>query len=251
MTKVIALYVVANEEHSIRASIRSVKAYVDGIVIIDSIFTSQPPDYAKGLPHSSDSTMWEARRAAVAVDPKPVFAYHQAERRLSEPEARNLGLTYVEDGDWILIIDGDEILYGDHAHLQDLFDDLRATSVTTPASDSIDVGVFTTAIAFPGMAPDIDVHTYAYGPLISTLGYMPRLVRKSQGLHYTVAPGMVTPALTRADGTYVGSPEHRVGQAVLRASLHECFILNDHVRQSYQGYQDDYVWETAARRPVE
>src|SRR5213075_2987439 len=100
--EIVACYVVANEADHLADSMRSVKAYVDRFVIVDSLFRTNP------LPgtHSTDSTKEVAQRAAGVVP----LLYIESQERLSEPEARNLYLTVTRDA-WILVMDGDEQMY--------------------------------------------------------------------------------------------------------------------------------------------
>src|SRR5205814_6545341 len=105
----------------------------------------------------------------------------ESQERLSEPEARNLYLTVTRDA-WILVMDGDEQMYGDHDAVMQLFTDVRQGL----HRDGVELSVFTVAVNFNGNAPDMDRESYETNPLISTRGTQARLLKNSvqRGLVY-------------------------------------------------------------------
>lgn len=226
MKDIVACYVVANEAEHIAESIRSVKAYVDRFVIVDSLFETNP------LPgtHSTDDTRRVAHTAAAG---KPLD-YIVSDERLDEPTARNLYLA-ASRGDWILVMDGDEQLYGDHARVLELFEDVRAEKIW----DGVLLAVYTVAVNFNGNAPEMDELSYEVNPLISTRGEQARLLDNAaeRGLTYRHTPLGIGHVAFDRHGLFAS------GDAPYRD---EAFIINHHTRQSYEGYQRDYVWERAA-----
>lgn len=222
-----ALYVAANEGANIAESMRSVKAYVDSFVVIDSIFVSNP---AEGT-HSLDDQREVCERVAA---PLPL-AYFQSGGKMTETAARNLALSYLQPGDWGFIIDGDECLYGEHLPIVSLRyameDDGLLLSVAVP--------VYTTAILHEGDAPSMSRDDHSFKPIISTSSFMVRFFRMVEGLHYELPSGHITPMLTTAEGE------------VLTPSLEfdYAFIINRHATQPFDVYQNDYVWEIGARQP--
>ena len=221
-----ALYVAANEGRNIAESMRSVKAYVDRFVIVDSIFASNPDPAT----HSTDDQWAEVARAGRGK----LLTYVKSDAKMTETEARNLALSYLEPGDWGLIIDGDECLYGDHAALLSL-----RIAMDDPLLLSVAIPVYTTAVLHNGDAPSMTVDEYETKPLISTSSFMVRFVRKTDGLHYELPSGHITPMLVDGSG------------AVLTPSLEFdfAFLINRHATQPFDVYQNDYVWETGARAP--
>ena len=81
MSKIWACYVVFNEEQNIARSMRSVQAYVDGFIIIDTCFPSNPVDAT----NSTDNTMVEAGNACGNKE----LIYIAESKRMCEQEARN------------------------------------------------------------------------------------------------------------------------------------------------------------------
>lgn len=221
--RVIACYVVANEAEHLAESLRSVKAYVDGYVIVDSLFTTNP------LPgtHSSDAT----RAVAEAVCAPLPLTYIESDERLTEPQARNRYLSETE-GDWCLMLDGDEQLYGEYADILRLMERVRYGRIPK----AVDVPVYTVAVNFNGNAPEMSRAEYERNPLISTMGYQPRLFH-NVGLHYDYDAGRgFGGALLDGSGYLQG-----------RRKASEMLIINHHVRQSFESYQNDFTWEHGTR----
>lgn len=229
---------------------RSVKAYVDRFVVIDSVFASNPLRTADGnwATHSTDNTKEVAHRVAAAWPPKPLD-YRESGARLIESYARNAYLELVEPPDWVLIIDGDEVLYGDHAQIDKIFTAIRIAAIS---SESISIPVYTTAVNVPKAAPDITEEEFSLNPVISTMGWMPRLVATAKNLRYEVpALGYGTPILahswpggtaTSAAGFVPPKVVHLQPTAAVAAG--DMFLINNHIRQSLDSYKNDYAWET-------
>lgn len=226
MSEIVACYVVANEAAHLAESIRSCKAYVDRYVIIDSLFTTSP---LEGVA-STDGTRQVAERACAG---KPLD-YVVPGRRLTEPEARNEYLARTR-GDWVLIIDGDEQLLGDHQSVLALADTLRRST----SGVALDVAVYTVAVNANGNAPDLGPEVYDTAPLITTVGRQARLVRNVPELElgYRISPIGLGHTMYDRLGRYVGA---------LATPVHSLFIVNHHTRQPYAGYLADYEWETRA-----
>jgi glycosyltransferase involved in cell wall biosynthesis len=224
--EIVACYVVANEADHIAESLRSVKAYVDRYVIVDSLFVDNPQQGT----HSSDATR---SVALAACEGRPV-QYIESTERLHEPEARNRYLEQTVD-DWVLQMDGDEQLYGDHAGILDLLARVRLGRVVR----GVDIPVYTVAVNFNGQADEMDAESYATNPLISTRGYQPRLF-ENRGVHYAYDGG------THGFGAALYRDKRYLEGSVKTA---DALIINHHTRQSFESYQNDYLWETAASRP--
>lgn len=220
-----ACYVVANEADVIADSIRSLKAYVDRFVFVDSVFTANPIDAT----HSTDDTREICERVA---HPVPV-TYIESDRKLTQEEARNRYLDEVPYGDWIVNLDGDEVLYADH------FTVLEVLAWLQHGRDvqAINVPILSAAVLNNGMAADISPETYAMAPVVHTIGHAPRFFQRHPGRRYReyVAPN----GIVDNQGLYDGNR--------LLASMaprdDRLLIVNHHVRQSWAGYQADAVWE--------
>src|SRR5674476_203053 len=105
-----ACYAIWNEEQTIAASMRSVKAYVDRFIVVDGAYASNP---APGPVVSTDETWTIIERIA---HPLPLI-YIPPPKRMVEHEARNLYLAAAASGEWLWLLDGDEILYGDYEEI--------------------------------------------------------------------------------------------------------------------------------------
>lgn len=235
MVDIVACYVVCNEQDSIAESIRSVKAYVDRFVIIDAAFLSSP--LPPEVTHSTDLTHQVATQICAAEPSRPLH-YVEAAARLPQFYARNAYLEFVQPPDWVFVLDGDEIFYGNHLDVQTTFEKIRTGSI----KQSLALPVYTTAVLADKMAPDITPDEFAQAPLISAMGYAPRLFAAAPNLRYLAPLGTSTPTLT-----YIGEPGGWPSQPlwpVHNASPDSIFLINHHVRQTYQGYLDDYAWST-------
>lgn len=223
MSQVVACYVAWNEAGQIAESLRSVKAYVDRYVVVDAVFDANP---AAGT-HSADGT----RDICESICAPVPLTYIESDVRLTQDVARNRYLDELDEGDWPLIIDGDEVLYGDHDEALALFDEIRA-GIDTHA---LLVPVYTTAVLFDGNAPDVTVAAYATNPTVHTWGWQPRLFQNWKALRYRVNQFGVPHGVYDETGEFVG-----------QGGLYEkrVFLINHHVRQSYTGYQNDYARET-------
>ncbi len=219
-----AAYVAFNEEAAIAESMRSVKAYVDRFVIIDSAFASNP---RPGPIHSTDHTRYVAAR--IAGD-KPL-AYIMPTAPLYEDQARDLYLDAVKRDDWLLIIDADEVLCGDHDAILELIASLP------DRKEAVSLAVFTNAVLFDGNADEMSPDHYETGPIISTVGMMPRLVRNVAGLRHR----RVLDANGRASFSSLWVGDRLLDERASDAA----FLINRHVAQSYDGYLDDFRWESA------
>lgn len=217
---IVAAYCVFNEEALIAESIRSVKAFVDRFIFIDAAFRSNP------LPatHSTDRTREVAERA---VYPLPL-TYHEADSKMELDAARNLALRLMDDDDWALIIDGDETLLGERDEIRGLFNEIRRRERVEP----VGMSVFSSALVFDGHAPAIDSDAYQTLSVVYTRGRQVRLVQAS-GLTWQLVPN---------GGSY---GMYRDGHLVKAPADPRLVMVNHRTRQTFDAYQNDYVWETA------
>jgi glycosyltransferase involved in cell wall biosynthesis len=243
--------VVCNEAASLGESIRSLKAYVDRFVIIDAAFLHSP------LPleatHSTDDTRAVATAACAAHPSKPLH-YVESAARLPQFYARNAYLEFIQPPDWVFVVDGDEVFYGDHYEILATFAAIREGRI----NHSLALPVYTTAINVDKMADEVTPDEFTTAPIIATMGYMPRLFAAATNLRYTVPAGASTPALTFLNdgvtpgiGTFadpLGAPVQRLPNQYLwpvhNAPPGNLFLINHHSRQSFDGYLDDYAWAT-------
>lgn len=218
--KLTALYVAVNEEARIAESIRSVKAYADRIVVVDCVFEGNPTPGASSSDHQREA----AELGADGVE----LVYVVPGERLAEHEARNLALSWVPMSEWAIILDADEVLYGQHSAIAPLL-----ASPTEPLA----LRVYTTAVLFRGSAMDMDAETYGRAPLINTAGTQTKVVQRSSYLEtrrVEVAPGHFT-----YDDLYLRG-EYLTGRLV-----DEPFVVNHRIRKSHDEYQTTYLWERA------
>jgi hypothetical protein len=205
----------------ISESLRSVKAYVDRFVIVDSVFTSNSIDAT----HSTDKTREICERVCDPIS----LTYIESDRKLTEQDARNRYLQEVEDEDWVLWLDGDEVLYGNHKDVLALFNQIREGAIRDCAS----ISVYTTAVFFHGLGVDMPADAYDTNPLISTVGYMTKLYQKQKGFHYKNDPLVSEHAVYDENDRLVTNGLNN------RASF--MFVINHHTRQTHQEYVADYI----------
>jgi glycosyltransferase involved in cell wall biosynthesis len=226
--KLVASYVVFNEARLISESLRSVKAYVDRYVIVDSAFTSNPIDAT----HSTDTTRKVCERVCHPVP----LTYLESSRKLTEQAARNTYLTQVQDDDWILWLDGDEVLYGNHKDALALFNQIRDGTVR----DCVSILVYTSAVFFHGLGVDMPATAYCLNPLITTTGFMTKLYQKRKGYHHKDQADVLEHAVYDAEDQLVtNGVNNRVSNI---------FAINHHTRQSHKEYVEDCVRALAQRR---
>lgn len=235
MASVAACYVAHGEPELLVESIRSVKPYVDRVIIVDGLFHGNPGDDV------NERIQQKIVADAICEAPpaRPLEYYDMGFEPVSELEARSTYLQLLEADEWGLVIDSDELLIGDHPRAHALFNALRDgadASDLYPIMRAALVPIYTVAVNIPKYAPDISEAEYVTAPLLSTRGFQPRLFRNSSKLTYRLPPGAITPALALVDGGLLG--------ADFRVEHGEFLILNYHVRQSLSSYQRDYAWET-------
>lgn len=246
MTKIVACYAICNEASTIAESIRSIKAYVDQIVVIDAAFVSNPLDFPPGAAHSTDGTRGIVE-AIARMTPALPLTYLEASSKMTQLAARNAYLNLVEPPDWVFVIDGDEVLYGDHAQILATLNAIRAGQLL----HSLAMPVYTVAVNVEKMAPDVTAREFARAPLISTMGLMPRLFAARATLRYT-APRpnpSSTPALTFLADRAAGRLEDTYLFPANNAPPDSMFLINHHTRQSLDGYLNDYHWATHRVEP--
>lgn len=236
---IVACMTVFNEEEQFSEAIRSIKSYVDRFVIVDVVFDTNPVDAT----HSTDGT-----RAAAEKLCKPVpLTYIESDRKLPENTARNLYLNALEPGDWALVIDGDEVLYGGHSQIVALVDGIRAGQFSPPErrpglhEHAIGIPVYTQMIQTAGTADRVSRKTYDLAPIICSVGIMARFFevgdpRYPNGrIRYPDGPS--NQGLSRY-GKWVGQPA---------AVVSDVLMVNHRVRQSHAGYLNDHKWLSKVR----
>lgn len=216
---IVATYVVFNEAELIAESIRSVKAYVDRFVFVDSAFRSHPSEAT----HSTDRTR---QIAEAACHPLPV-TYVESDRKMELDEARNLSHSLLEPGDWAFTIDGDETLLADRTEADEVVDEIRRGYLREP----IRIGVYNAVLAFKGRAPAISEEQYGVLPVQYTHGVQPRLFPVA-GSEWKLVPNGSSYGLYHNGSLPRGRIDRRMT------------IVNHRTRQLYSIYQDDYVWES-------
>ncbi|MCJ7768352.1 hypothetical protein MUP79_08180 [Candidatus Bathyarchaeota archaeon] len=217
--KIIACYSVWNEERLIAESLRSVKAYVDGYVIVDSVYSSNPIQAT----HSTDKTREVCERTCAPLS----LTYLESADKTSIKIARERYLKAVPEGDMVFVIDGDEVLYGNHSDILSLFESMRTGKI----QKALSIPVYTTAVLAHAMAKDVTPEVYATNPLISTVGYMTRFFQNEAGIYH------------KALGIY--DKNHFMMIDGKRNRTDKMFIVNHHTRQSHSEYVNDCIWEVA------
>jgi glycosyltransferase involved in cell wall biosynthesis len=226
--QLVACYAAWNEEQLIAESMRSVKEYVDRFVVVDAVFETNEVD-------AVGSTDRQREVVEAVAAPKPL-TYLSFDHKVPEHEARNRYLEELADGDWALVIDGDEVLYGAHEDVQRLVDRIKAGELDGDAHHAaVGVWVLTQMLRFAGSAPEVTAEAYATGPIVCSGGWMARLFRADAGLRYPALPS--NRGLFR-DGAWVGQPAERAGWV---------FLVNHHLRQSHAEYVADHRWLAQVR----
>jgi hypothetical protein len=221
----IACYVACNEADVIAESLRSVKAYVERFVVVDAVFSANPLEAT----HSTDNQREVCERICAPVP----LTYIEADRKLPQEAARNRYLDEVPEGEWIVNLDGDEVLYVDYFVALEVMSWLQHGNDV----DAINVPILSAAVLNTGMALDIAQDTYETAPIVHTQGYAPRFFRNRAALRYReyIAPN----GIVDNQGLYEGT-KLLASKAPRDARM---TIVNHHVRQSWQGYQADAIWE--------
>jgi len=232
---IVACMVVHNEAETIAHAIRSVKAYVDRFVVVDAVFDTNPVEAVR----STDDTHAVAHRM---TEGKPL-TYWQGTSKIEENVARNLYLDELAPGDWALVVDGDEVLYGGHAQIEALIERIRAgeiPAVPIPGMHNRAVGipVYTQRVHVNGSALDVTLEQYETAPITCSVGVMARFFEVDPGIRYPEGPS--NQGLFR-DGRWVGRPAHVVS---------DVFMVNHRIRQSHEAYQADYEWLSKVREAV-
>jgi hypothetical protein len=263
LSQIVACYAICDEADTIAESVRSLKAYVDRFVVIDSSFLSNP----KPATHSMDGTRLIVEALCASPPARPLI-YIASDAKLLQYYARNAYLELVPTDDWVFVVDGDEVLYGDYYATHELFDQLRAPRpqpLPQPLGEPepfypyevVSIPVYTTAINIDKHAPDITELEYTTRPLVSTMGYMPRLFRSKPNLRYTIGPGASTPVLTYLANLNESRPgveiepvnRYLLAPVEVQAPPTGLFLINHHTRQSLASYHIDYEWETKGVLP--
>jgi len=227
-----ACYVVCNEADVIADSIRSVKAYVDRFVFIDSVFTANPMDAT----HSTDDTRGVCERMAYPVP----IEYVESDRKLTQEAARNEYLDRVPKGDWVFNLDGDEVLYSDYTVTREVLSWLQFGKDGVKA---LAIPILSAGVLNNGFAIDVTPHDYETAAVVHSLGYAPRIFQNRPTLRYReyIAPN----GIADNQGAWEGD-RTLYSRAVKDGRL---MLVNHHVRQSYEGYQADAIWEALNNLP--
>ena len=224
--KLVACLAVWNEAVLIADSLRSVKAYVDRYVVVDSVFSHNP---VQGM-RSTDNTRAICERIC---SPLPL-TYLTPDRKMEQDSARNLYIDALDDDDWGLVIDGDEVLCGAHS-------DVLATVgliKTGNFPESLAVRVYSSGVLFHGNALDVPEDTYETAPVVHSVGWQARFFRSGRWRYRRNALG-IAHGLYDSDGMFIGKTQERTDGV---------FLINRHVAQPWTSYQHDYIWETEQRR---
>ncbi len=220
--KIIACYIVCNEETLIADSIRSVKAYVDGFVIYDSAFIVNPISAT----HSTDRTREICEKVCV---PLPL-TYIEATEKTTLQTARTRCQEQVAEGDWVLIIDADECLYGNHKDILAILEQIK----TGQLQKVVSFPVYTTAVLFHGMGKDMPPDQYELNPVINTGDYMTRFFQNEKGMYWQDLGLRDKTGYMVIDGK--------------RNRTDKMFIINHHTRQRYDYYVNNCIREIAERK---
>ena len=216
--RVVATYVIFEEEEQIAESVRTMKDLVDAFVFVDAAFTYNPVE----VTHSTDDTR---RVAEAAAHPVP-FTYYESDHKMTQVQARNKTFSFLRPADWAFVIDGDETMLGRYLEAEALMAEARAGLL----GESVGIEVFTAALRFNGNAPDISEEEYPRLPIIYTRGVQPRLLR-AHGVRWGQTP-IKTVAPFREKRFVREEPvDPRIK------------LVNHRVRQAYGVYQNDFVWE--------
>lgn len=225
MPRVIGVYVAYGDETGIVDSVRSVRPWVDRLVLFSAPFDAMPPLEAP------DRTVKLFERAADVTPHKIVTL----EGPVSETFARNRALRMVGDDDWALVIDADEMLFAEHTDIRRtelglLLGQIRGGLYSEP----VGLSIYSTAVLFHGSAKDMSARDYYRRPIVSSMGFQPRVFRARDAEYRPSARG--------APGLFVKD------QRCLAVPVRGAVVVNHHVRQTWRGYQADFAWETALAR---
>lgn len=206
-----------NDEMTIADTIRSIKAYADRFVVVDCAYLGN-----QGAPNSTDRT-----REIVEGLVGDRLTYITPPERLHQHEARDLYLEPIREGDWLFVLDADELLVGGRDAIARLF--------ARPPSPVVSFNIFTTQLVAEGLAPDVSEETYSRAPIIQTRGIQPRLFQKRDGLRHRP--------------TWEGVGWANDHESPLRGELVEnIFVYNSNVAQPYSSWQTDFLWKTSHQR---
>jgi hypothetical protein len=212
----------------IAESLRSIKAYVDRFVIVDAVFKSNASTTAT---HSTDAT----RQVCELICPPVSFTYFESQEKLTEQDARNKYLAEVDADDWILWLDGDEVLYGEHKDILEVVRKIRAGEI----EDCVSIPTYTTAILYQGLGKDMPVKEFATNPLINTWDYQTKWFRKEPGQQYINELAFYEDACYDKDRQLVTDSTKGRSDVML--------VINHHARQSHEKYVNDCIWALAQR----
>lgn len=107
-SKIWACYIVYNNVDYLRASLETVLPYVDRAIVVDGRYRTYPGDEW----HSTDGTLDIIKDMGDKVTLVPAQEWE------SQVEKRNVYMDMVPNGDWIFVIDGDELMFGNNKQLK-------------------------------------------------------------------------------------------------------------------------------------
>lgn len=104
-----------NDYSTLALAVHSVKDYVNSIIVADGAYDKYYREYKRFVPDakpcSTDGSL-DILRAIPDVEPKLNFVEHQGTWE-NQCVKRTALLDMVPDGDWFIVLDSDEIMYGD------------------------------------------------------------------------------------------------------------------------------------------
>jgi len=216
---IVACYAVCDEANIIAESIRSVKAFVDRFVFVDSAYTHYP----RPGTHSSDGT----RQIAEAIAAPVPVTYIESDVRMNQPAARNRYIDELAPDDWALVVDADEVLIGERTAARALFRGLRER-----AEPAVSIRVFTQVALAHGWGKDLTPEEYARAPLSATVGWMPRLFRAGDGYRYRDEEVIFSAGLWRG--------KELLNNAAVRDD--SAFLVNRRACRSHESYVNGCLW---------
>ena len=155
--KVVACLSVFNNELCIRKTLDSIINHVDLAVILEGAYKNFPSMDTR----STDFTM-EIVKEFQQRFPKKIIAVQLP--RLSEIQKRNRFFDYLEVGDWMFVIDGDEFVIGD---FQAAVNKIKNPGFEPPKVFHVQV-----------------LQMWLYPRQRITAAFRPRFFRVSEGMHY-------------------------------------------------------------------
>lgn len=150
-----------NERRFILSAIKHALPFVDKLILVDGAYESMR-NYGFPYPHSGDGTLERIRDCLPDKYWKKIKLYEVSDFWKNEVEKRNFMLSKAREGDYVFIVDGDEITWG--------LPKLLRETLTRIAPDVIYIPVYS--------IPDTEYFPVQQNQL------MPRIFRKRRGWKY-------------------------------------------------------------------